>query len=293
MILTTSSNPWLASHVQDLTHSCHLPPPAIFEELPATDFCGRSLSHDSRTLKLLELACANLINIHSLKIIFGHANIVRGLLIGLFGPSRHSQKPVQKLWLEDCSLSANRSRASFGVLNFDGLQSIRIRRLKIHDKCEYGTGPQTVYSRGLSRKRLQDSAGSLYKASTSTTDIEAFAVRELFDTFRFDLDSQPPAEYPIPDYHVTPTAGVPKTNKSNHDTFFLNQMFEYADAADRQIWRKVARQRPDLPAVFLEQSVSSSSWRYTLDGLVEDVASQHNSRYDSTVLSQPGITDFL
>jgi hypothetical protein len=84
-LLVLASNPWIASHVHTLTHRCHLPPPAIFYELPRINFQGRTLSHDIRTLRLLEMACQNLTSLHTLRIIFGHWNLTRGLLTGLLG----------------------------------------------------------------------------------------------------------------------------------------------------------------------------------------------------------------
>lgn len=165
-MLTNFSNPWIASQVHVLTHRCHLPSPSLYTELPQTNFQSRFLSHDPRTLRLLELACANLSHLHTLRIIFGHWNITKGLLNGILNKSRARVKPLRKLWLENCALTGL-SAHMLRDPDLQSLESLRIRRMQLLQDPGGRTHAQQVYARGFSTQELEDGQGLLY---TTTTD---------------------------------------------------------------------------------------------------------------------------
>lgn len=129
ILLVLIKNPYLASKVQTLTHHCHFPLPDPFDDLPALSLSSPTLSCDSRTSKLLQLAIKNLVNVHTLRIIFGHHNITKGLLRGFFDPSRIRDRPVVRLWLESCCLEDICIPSTYARRLTD-LRSIRIRRLR-------------------------------------------------------------------------------------------------------------------------------------------------------------------
>lgn len=136
-----ATNPTLASKVQVLTHRCHLPTPNIFTELPLMHFDADHLSHDGRLHTLLKLAIPNLVNVHTLHIVYGHWYLTNALVSGFFHHLRPRRVPLRKLWLESCCLSVD--PAQF-LANEQGtaLESIRIRRL-------FSESLDTVRARGL------------------------------------------------------------------------------------------------------------------------------------------------
>ncbi|KAG9556383.1 hypothetical protein KCU71_g10327, partial [Aureobasidium melanogenum] len=182
-LLVLASNPWIASHVHTLTHRCHLPPPAIFYELPRINFQGRTLSHDPRTLRLLHMACQNLSSIHTLRIIFGHWNLTRGLLVGLLGKPQGST--VRHLWLENCSL-AGISQRLLQKFDLTGLESLRLRRLPLlanagrHDSQEvYTRGPFPDWRSDRAFEVRQDGRGGVIKTSTELFRHQEALIRNL------------------------------------------------------------------------------------------------------------------
>ncbi|KAF2681365.1 hypothetical protein K458DRAFT_392157 [Lentithecium fluviatile CBS 122367] len=127
-----ATNPTLASKVQVLTHRCHLPSPNIFSELPNMYFHADNLSQDRRLHTLLWLAIRNMVNVHTLRIIYGHFNITKILLGAFLSPNRPQRIRLRKLWLESCSLSLLETDYG-GFLSpeyLTGLESIRVRRLR-------------------------------------------------------------------------------------------------------------------------------------------------------------------
>jgi hypothetical protein len=77
-----ATNPTLASKVQTLTHRCHLPTPNIFTELPRMYFDADNLSKDERLHKLLKVAVWNMVNVHTLRIVYGHWHLTTALISG-------------------------------------------------------------------------------------------------------------------------------------------------------------------------------------------------------------------
>jgi hypothetical protein len=92
-------------------------------------FNGEHLSHDARLHHLLRLAIRNMVNVHTLRIIYGHKSLTHGLLEGFLDPHRPCRIPLRKLWLESCSLSNLRLDVA-SAIQLSGLESIRIRRLR-------------------------------------------------------------------------------------------------------------------------------------------------------------------
>ncbi|KAJ4286120.1 hypothetical protein N0V90_013469 [Kalmusia sp. IMI 367209] len=148
-----------------LTHKCHLPTPNIFSELPHMYFNAENLSQDSRIHTLLWLAIRNLVNVHTLRIIYGHYNLTRVLLAAFMDPKRPQRVPLRKLWLESCCLSG------FGTnyINFcspeyaTGLESVHLRRLRVEssDSPERSRMQQFEYklSRGGISHAMHNAAG--------------------------------------------------------------------------------------------------------------------------------------
>jgi hypothetical protein len=191
-LLILASNPWIASHVHTLTHRCHLPPPAIFYELPRINFHGRTLSHDIRTQRLLEKACQNLTGVHTLRIIFGHWNLTRGLLTGLLGNPRDST--IRHLWLENCSIAgiSQRLLQSFDLRN---LKSLRLRRLPLlanvgrFDSQEvYTRGPFPDWRTGRAFEIRQDGRGGVINTSTELFRHQEALIRNLIVAHNSQID---------------------------------------------------------------------------------------------------------
>lgn len=169
-----------------MTHRCHLPPPSIFEELPDNSFSGQTLSPDPRTTKLVQLAVRHMSAVHTLRVIFGHPNLTDALLRSFFGKDRDRTTPIRRLWLENCRISAgcclSIDQHLYGlplVLDFTGLESIRLRRLPIHpdyiqDHMDETDVDQYVYSRSGLGFTLQDGAGGRYTTSCNSRCDETF-----------------------------------------------------------------------------------------------------------------------
>ncbi|EON66203.1 hypothetical protein W97_05596 [Coniosporium apollinis CBS 100218] len=146
-----------------VTHRCQLPTPDIFEELPRISFKNETLSQDVRTMKLLQLAINNLVNVRTLRIIQGHWNLTRGLLYGFFHRHRISTTPVRRLWLENCSIEGMELDFQ-DQLRTEGLESVRFRRMHI---AQHPRRRKEVYAlaRGGDMTRLDDSRSGFYQTT--------------------------------------------------------------------------------------------------------------------------------
>jgi hypothetical protein len=179
-----ATNPVLASHVQVLTHRCHLPPPAIFNELPKNPFSAQTLSMDARTIKLVELAVRNMKKVHTLRIIMGHPSLTDALLRCFFDARRllpgTDYTRVRKLWLENCRVAVGLDgmHAPPGLpleLDFQGLERVRFRRLPMRPGTPLDGSlglEHVVYSRGGTFRWLQDGVGGAYEASVDASNLE-------------------------------------------------------------------------------------------------------------------------
>ncbi|KAF2857020.1 hypothetical protein T440DRAFT_463226 [Plenodomus tracheiphilus IPT5] len=123
-----AANPALAAKVHILTHRCHLPTPNIFTELPRMHFDAAHLSQDVRLHALLALALPNLVNVHTLRIVYGHWLLTNALVAGFLHHRRPRRVPLRRLWLESCCLSVDPAQF-LAHLQGSALESIRIRRL--------------------------------------------------------------------------------------------------------------------------------------------------------------------
>jgi len=154
-LLVLAQNKRLALKVRVVTHRCHLPLPAIFQDLPRMVFENKTLSSDWRTVQLAPLAAQNMENVRALRLVNGHHNLVAALLNGFYGREREYVPP--HLWVESCSLHGFPLRFGSSPAKSNGLQSVRFRRLKLG-------GYSLVRSKCLSRAgeldRLHDGAGS-------------------------------------------------------------------------------------------------------------------------------------
>jgi len=128
-------------------------------------FNGENISQDNRTLKLLQLAIRNMVSVQTLRVIFGHYNITKGLLEGFLDPDRVRRIPLRKLWLESCSFLFAKIEIRPSV-DMSGLESVRIRRLRAEDLSIPGsyTMPRMTFrlSRGAHILSLHNGAGGLY-----------------------------------------------------------------------------------------------------------------------------------
>nr|POE90158.1 hypothetical protein CFP56_20625 [Quercus suber] len=173
-LIVLASKPWIAESVQTLTHRCHLPPPAIFNELPHAPFGSQTLSADPRTTRLAHLACQNMTRLHTLRIIFGHPSLIDAILRSLFDKARPRSTPIRRLWLENCRLSAGCESFAdahpFGLdvpleLDFAGIESLRLRRMPLRPGLNTTVALPAytnVYARSQNWRTLQDGAGGMY-----------------------------------------------------------------------------------------------------------------------------------
>jgi len=152
ILLTLAKNPYVASKVHDLTHRCHVSVPDVFTDLPMASLQNPELSQDGRTLRLLSRAIHSLVNVNTLRIIYGHHRVTVGLLQGFFSTARNYQLPVARLWLESCSLEGVAQRVGVNAL-LGCLQSVRIRRLRA--KSELSTIGDSPVWFGERRRRLR------------------------------------------------------------------------------------------------------------------------------------------
>ncbi|KAF1964814.1 hypothetical protein BU23DRAFT_561617 [Bimuria novae-zelandiae CBS 107.79] len=168
-----ATNPTIASKVQTLTHRCHLPPPNIFSELPHLHFDAVNLSQDERVHTLLWLAVRNLVNVHTLRIIYGHFNLTRILLAAFLDRKRPHRVPLRKLWVESSCLSGFGTNYN-DVLSSSyatGLESVRIRRLRAEPEDVSGRARAQIeyaLARGGRPFPMHDAAGGF---SYTTIDL--------------------------------------------------------------------------------------------------------------------------
>ncbi|KAI9841267.1 MAG: hypothetical protein M1837_000803 [Sclerophora amabilis] len=129
VLKTLSGNPYLASKVQTLSHSCHLPPPDVFTMLDVLSLKGPLNEFHFPGLHLLRLAVVNMINVHTLRIIFGHHHISTALVREFFSSERRNASPIKRLWIETSSLEDIAFSDARDV--FANLESLRLRRLSL------------------------------------------------------------------------------------------------------------------------------------------------------------------
>ncbi|KAI9749440.1 MAG: Molybdopterin synthase catalytic subunit [Chaenotheca gracillima] len=139
ILQTLKKNTYLAAKVQVLIHGCHLGPPDVFQALKRFSLKGPLFEDEYSGLGDLMPAIANLTNVHTLKIIFGHHLITTALLCGFFNTQRSNAIPVTKLWIESSSLEDVPLGDSSQCLA--KLASVRLRRLPLSPEASFD--PQT------------------------------------------------------------------------------------------------------------------------------------------------------
>lgn len=167
-LLVLASNPRIAAKVRVLTHRCHLPLPAIFQDLPRMCFENHTLSSDWRTISLVLLACQNMTSLRTLRLLNGHFNLVAALLNGFYGPDKTRVPP--HLWIESCSLHGFPLRFDRAPEDREnGLQSLRLRRLKLANT--FDTEEASIWhSRCGQLTAMHYGSGSIYTAMMETAE---------------------------------------------------------------------------------------------------------------------------
>ncbi|KAH7078816.1 hypothetical protein BKA63DRAFT_507182 [Paraphoma chrysanthemicola] len=203
-LFVLATNPILASKVHALTHRCHLPTPNIFDELPRMHFHANDLSQDRRLHILLNLALRNMVNVQTLRIIYGHKQLANLLVAGFLHRDRPRRVPMRRLWLESCSVSLS-VKQIMCMGKQSGLESLRIRRLDAVSNRELQY-QEFRPSRDGTAVRLHNGAGDFFVTTVETLDDVASDSRhrqtdqELFSTAKA-LDNALWAEVPeIADY---------------------------------------------------------------------------------------------
>ena len=225
------SKPEIAAYVQVVVHQCYLPPPAIFHELSRTTFSSQTLSTDPRTISLIRHAVRNMVKVNTLRIVFGHPNLTDALLRCFFDKHRARHNPVRRLWLENCRISAgcnlsiNEHPHGLPVqLDFDGLQSVRLRRLPLRPD-ESKAADFSSYERVTSRggdvvDNQQDGVGGVYSTTFNPVRAELSAGQQHLDWVSAQHNSSTAADDSMKLGVVSP----------------LSVLFQEATLYDRRIW---------------------------------------------------------
>ncbi|CAK3787225.1 Hypothetical predicted protein [Lecanosticta acicola] len=252
-LLLFANNPWIASCVQELTHRCHLPPPAIFRELPFMNFNCQTLSTDARTIKLVQLAAKNLKNVHTLRIIAGHPSLTDAILRCFFDAARHGISAdfvrIRRLWLENCRISIGLNMQidehPYGLplaCNFEALEVVRFRRLPMKPGTPYSDiVPRFhyAYSRGGIPIEMNDGLGGTFSTSMSELETEVRAGEEQV----IWLEDQ-------------------RNRPSAHDRSPLEKFYEVAHTFDDSTYERL--ESLDFPSEVLELSSMTRPERATL-----------------------------
>jgi hypothetical protein len=175
-LIVLVEKPHIAAKVRTLTHTCCLPGPDMFNELGITSFRAQSLSSDWRTLQLLRLAIRNLVNVHTIRLFHPHYNIGRIILDDFFFPNRPQNRPIARLWLENCDIWSDHLYATDGSHDLSQLKSLRVRRIRAHYVPSDRINTVLQYSlarRGRQIERL-DGAGDSFLTWHHTPEQEAY-----------------------------------------------------------------------------------------------------------------------
>ena len=123
-------------------------------------FKSPSISHDVRLACLLKLAIRNLINVQTLRVLYGHWLVTIGLIIGFFDRCRSSTTRVRKLWLENCSVEGI-FKHELEQCDFSGLESVRFRRMRLAPEPTYAI-TRKVLMRGGIEQPMHNGKGDFY-----------------------------------------------------------------------------------------------------------------------------------
>ncbi|KAJ4384206.1 hypothetical protein N0V86_001053 [Didymella sp. IMI 355093] len=257
-----ATNPRLASKVQSLTHRCHLPTPNIFTELPRMYFDADNLSKDERLHKLLKVAIQNLVNVHTLRIVYGHWHLTTALISGFLDHGRPREVPLRKLWLESCAFDI-RNFSFLGPTGDSELESVRLRRLRAEPRLngyKYGMNWLDMkLARGGHHYQMHNGAGAWIG-----TTVE-FSQKDL------------PIQLTLP----TPEA-ITATGRQFDNVIWadLPDIKEYVETLPTNPTRRVPS-IPMAPMHWLFQSAQSTLTRLDLDWILWHQR-EHNDEYDTS-----------
>ncbi|OQO00779.1 hypothetical protein B0A48_13466 [Cryoendolithus antarcticus] len=259
-----ATTPWLAREVVEVTYQCHLPPPAVFAELPRCGFGGQTLSCDPRTIRLIQVAVANLTRVSTLRVIFGHARFTEALVRSLFAKGRVCELRVRRLWLECVRLNEGlevlrdlgQAWDGYGLptrLDFRGLETMRLRRLPLEVKdleqdVRMTDRSRIVYARGGRATEMQNGLGGHYLTSVNTLGAEVVIADEQLDltTSRALYD----------DVADTLAESGLRAKQNPQDTWPIESLFKAANAFDDAIYEEL-EQNVTLPYQVRNAHVSS------------------------------------
>jgi hypothetical protein len=257
-----ATNPTLASKVQTLTHRCHLPTPNIFTELPRMYFDADNLSKDERLHKLLKVAVWNMVNVHTLRIVYGHWHLTTALISGFLDHERPRKVPLRKLWLESCAFDI-RNFSFLGTASDSELESVRFRRLRAEPRL----GTHKYGMDWLDMKLAR--AGHHYQMHNG-------AGAWVGTTVEFS-----PKDLPI--QLTIPTPGAMLATAKVFDYWIwrlLPDIQEYVENLPADLTRRVPS-IPMAPMHWLLQSAQSTLTRLDLDWILWHQR-EHNDEYDTS-----------
>ncbi|TKA67579.1 hypothetical protein B0A55_10181 [Friedmanniomyces simplex] len=131
VLLVLARKPELAACVQVVTSRCHLPTPAIFQELPRIPFSSQTLSTDPRTICLVRHAVRNMTKVHTLRIILGHPNLNDALLRCFFDKRRKKSNPMRGIGGQDAY-----ENFALQASQIEQLDTICLEFMEAHDKLQ-------------------------------------------------------------------------------------------------------------------------------------------------------------
>lgn len=123
-------------------------------------------------------------NVHTLRIIFGHATLADTLIRCFFDKHRQTNVRIRKLWLENCRITTgfyqHLTAHPYGLpleLDFSGLESVRFRRLPVPSShvsrsCRANNVRDSVYWRGDNCPQIQNGMGGFYGTSIQFLHIQ-------------------------------------------------------------------------------------------------------------------------
>ena len=234
--------------MQVVTHRCHLPTPNIFHELGRLYFDAKHLSQDARLHDLLRLAIRNMINVHTLRIVYGHMQMTHILLEEFLNPDRPQRIPLRRLWLESCSLVGININF-MSAIRLSGLESIRLRRMRI----------ESAHAPELNNMRFME-----FKLSRGG---QSFALQNGSGGFLWSTVEISTADYPPRWPQVTPEQL--KSKAEQFDAVIWEELPQIQQFVEtNRLPLSIPQDSPVVPVVHLLTHSSSSLTNLCLDWLI-------------------------
>ncbi|KAL9080878.1 MAG: hypothetical protein Q9157_000482 [Trypethelium eluteriae] len=123
-------------------------------------FKSPTISSDIRLACLLKHAIRNLVNVQTLRILYGHWLLTVELITGFFDRYRPRNISIRRLWLENCSIEGIFQHEQ-DQCDFDGLEVVRFRRMRLAPTPIHAT-TRKVLMRGGIEQAMHDGKGGLY-----------------------------------------------------------------------------------------------------------------------------------